>query len=323
MVLLLETRQETSLLKCKEEEYKTNVSSSTPNNWLLFDEEVATLLLDMQQKVLDVQRTTPENNKLNDGASSVPSQDKQDNTIRNRKRKSPPDSDVESIEDEEEEEEFHHMEQEEDDDEWMEGKTTNGFPTHYSPTDKLVRKKAPSGSACDKHKRWKKRCPDDCPMRKSKSLCRDAKRQLPSDYFDMFRWSIEDSNMVEEYEEEECIEEEEQQVEVTQRSRRSPPRRFEDEMMMSEEEEEEIVVKRKTKKTTIKNSKGRTGRKYLPQACDRHKVLHAKCPANCPDRLKRDTDLANKQRIQNPPGSSSSSEDLLSASNGLADYAQF
>jgi len=46
---------------------------------------------------------------------------------------------------------------------------------------------------------------------------------------------------------------------------------------------------RKANSSTSRN--GRTGRKYLPQACDRHKVLHARCPANCPDRLKRDADL--------------------------------
>ena len=37
------------------------------------------------------------------------------------------------------------------------------------PSQKVPRKKAPSGTACEKHKRWKKRCPEDCPMRKQKS----------------------------------------------------------------------------------------------------------------------------------------------------------
>jgi hypothetical protein len=45
---------------------------------------------------------------------------------------------------------------------------------------------------------------------------------------------------------------------------------------------------RSNKKNTSPRSVGRTGRKYLPQACDRHKLLHAKCPANCPDRIARD-----------------------------------
>lgn len=35
-----------------------------------------------------------------------------------------------------------------------------------SKNDPSPRKKAPSGTACEKHKRWKKRCPEDCPNRK-------------------------------------------------------------------------------------------------------------------------------------------------------------
>jgi len=47
-------------------------------------------------------------------------------------------------------------------------------------------------------------------------------------------------------------------------------------------------------KTVQKNrgkyvGRGKVRSKYLPQACDRHKLLHARCPANCPDRLKRDS----------------------------------
>jgi len=52
----------------------------------------------------------------------------------------------------------------ETDDEW------NDFPTHrpLQMTRNGPRKKAPSGAACEKHKRWKKRCPDDCPFRSPK-----------------------------------------------------------------------------------------------------------------------------------------------------------
>jgi len=35
-------------------------------------------------------------------------------------------------------------------------------------------------------------------------------------------------------------------------------------------------------------SRGKVRSKYLPQACERHRLLHARCPANCPDRIKRD-----------------------------------
>jgi hypothetical protein len=77
---------------------------------------------------------------------------------------------------------------EDDDEEWMDA------PGRSSPSggnvltaSRLVRvllgnlvhcrKKAPSGSACEKHKRWKKRCPDDCPLRKSK------RRSSPKEHF--------------------------------------------------------------------------------------------------------------------------------------------
>jgi len=45
----------------------------------------------------------------------------------------------------------------------------------------------------------------------------------------------------------------------------------------------------KKKKTSKKGLNSRVGRKYLPQACERHKSLHARCPANCPDRIARDS----------------------------------
>lgn len=52
----------------------------------------------------------------------------------------------------------------------------------------------------------------------------------------------------------------------------------------------------KKKKTSKKGLNSRVGRKYLPQACERHKLLHARCPANCPDRIARD---AMKTQIVN------------------------
>jgi hypothetical protein len=33
-------------------------------------------------------------------------------------------------------------------------------------------------------------------------------------------------------------------------------------------------------------------RKYLPAACEKHKLLHARCPANCPERLLRDAQMS-------------------------------
>jgi len=49
-------------------------------------------------------------------------------------------------------------------------------------------------------------------------------------------------------------------------------------------------------KKSPKNAR-RTGRKYLPQACDRHKLLHAKCPANCPDRIRRDQEMVKSPDV--------------------------
>lgn len=56
-----------------------------------------------------------------------------------------------------------------EDDEWIETlRISSQFTRRISANEVLKRKKAPSGSACEKHKRWKKRCPDDCPLRKAK-----------------------------------------------------------------------------------------------------------------------------------------------------------
>lgn len=62
-----------------------------------------------------------------------------------------------------------YYQEEDDDDEWMENRNNViGVPrSEVGP--RIPRKKAPSGTACEKHKRWKKRCPDDCPMRKAKT----------------------------------------------------------------------------------------------------------------------------------------------------------
>lgn len=55
--------------------------------------------------------------------------------------------------------------------------------------------------------------------------------------------------------------------------------------------------KARSKKNSPSRNVGRAGRKYLPQACDRHKLLHAKCPANCPDRIARDQKLAEQSSM--------------------------
>jgi len=262
------------VLKCKEgREDEENFKATTSNNCFLFDDEVASLLVVMRDRIEKPQTFYEPKTEQCDNSAIIESE------VRNKKRKFPGDSDEEC-----------EVQEEPDDDEWME---ESGYFSH-TLISKTVRKKAPSGSACEKHKRWKKRCPDDCPMRKATKSHLDQ-----PNYFEMVQWSL--IELKEDY-----SEEDEDRVQV--------PDDDDDEdvefMSKKRREENSFEDRRETKRKSKKGSKskGRSSRKYLPQACERHKVLHAKCPANCPDRLKRDADA--KQRYQ-PPGSSSSSEDLL------------
>jgi len=344
---------------------------------------------------------------------------------------------------------------EDDDDEWYEAYkefSVTGSPTLASgiaSAGRTTRKKAPSGSACEKHKRWKKRCPDDCPMRTSKQARRRSKPKqnaiaqgagdvkvdsplleepqspvkddhghrgfddVPSfnsksdddaqssrfqrigsaifssaiekpssaDYLSLIRWSLTQLSLetnvnltaedINEFEvslmkkintdarksSEETANHRTNKVEDqtnlfvanvspfysagTRKSTRSLPEasllEFEipkssprgsrkkptvfdstqvvldalDQIgagdRLDSDEAFEIgksssgrVIKRNPKFKATKaaaSSKGRTGRKYLPQACDRHKMLHAKCPANCPDRIKRDAEVAQQSML--------------------------
>jgi len=221
---------------------------------------------------------------------------------------------------------------EEDDDDWLEGAKSSSIAVHgaTSPTTgRLIRKKAPSGSACEKHKRWKKRCPDDCPMRSNKQ---QRKQKAPiENHFSENILGTTISAFESEFN--------------GMRSRSTRGFKFEDQIYSDydvspsaqrraalssmacekhtalharcppncpERRPVEAIGRRKKSSTTTTKgddssdkeftakapkpkstkSKGRTGRKYLPQACDRHKLLHAKCPANCPDRIKRDAEAA-------------------------------
>jgi len=266
-------------LKCRQDD--ENFKQNPSKEWFLYDDEVASLLLDMRDRIskpLSLQVEPKKEEVICE--SSTPSE------LPSKKRKYPGDSEdeCEGIE-----------EPPEDDDEWMEGRNDYFSQTLISQTS--IRKKAPSGSACEKHKRWKKRCPDDCPMRKAK-----RKDGPNTNYYEMIQWSLielkEDYSDLEEEREEEMEEEEDEEEEEFQAKKRRI------------QETEPTEKKEKRKQRRNKSSKGRTGRKYLPQACERHKILHAKCPANCPDRLRRDAEVARQQRLQ-PLGSSSSSEDLL------------
>jgi hypothetical protein len=235
------------------------------------------------------------------------------------------DSDVEyeqQVAGEEEEDEYAF---EDDDDEWSDGRLAN-LANLSSPISRVPRKKAPSGTACEKHKRWKKRCPDDCPMRKcSKSKKMKSPlaplrsprspRELPSlkdEHLSLFQWSIDqmntsptpcspvgsssenersyssDSNMGSNDSEQEIGKSHpKMRIKLTKSS--STEDVFG--MMMDDYESPKMSRSPTASRKNMNAKRNRGTRKYLPQACDRHKLLHAKCPANCPDRIKRDAEL--------------------------------
>jgi hypothetical protein len=67
----------------------------------------------------------------------------------------------------------------------------------------------------------------------------------------------------------------------------------EEEIMSVPEQSNEAKNSTVSSSNKSKKKKGR-GRKYLAFACERHRLSHARCPANCIDRLKRDEELERK-----------------------------
>lgn len=122
-----------------------------------------------------------------------------------------------------------------------------------TPATRTKRKKAPSGSACEKHKRWKKRCPDDCPGRKGKF--RNVKKTTPG--------------------------ETESQTFHQETSSSSPSLAAATSLSPSSSSLQ--VIKDESKATSSSSStRKKPGRKTA--ACERHTLKHSKCPPNCPDR---------------------------------------
>jgi len=362
------------------------------------DEEIASLLLDMREKCEESVRkeslSSPALVKsfgLNDftqrNAVKLEEGDNQFCQVESRlKRKLAEDveehDDAEYEEEEDDDEsEWRHNDEEldDEDDEWMESRTGSHSPSSPSSGSRITRKKAPSGSACEKHKRWKKRCPDDCPMRKQKSKRRISEKQADTgsidncqsplngrsnmsahykgtdeqsvsspDYYTLIQWS-----MLQLRKESKCedsletkADSEVLKIQIDGRYKRrkteakvvligptprnsttssSPAGRSRQSLRSTEDVMENLssssseenrskfgyfedafeyelptrARKARTSTEKRKTTKGRGVRKYLPQACDRHKLLHAKCPANCPDRLKRDAEL--KVRASSSP----------------------
>jgi len=149
------------------------------------EEEVASLLLDIRgrfmeeglQKESQSARIPKRKSPLQPGEEEKEELDLLENKVleedggqrKRRKLSKDQESDEEILEEEKDEVEWNHDGDDdyEEDDEWLDGsKMYTGSPSMNGS--RVPRKKAPSGSACEKHKRWKKRCPDDCPMRKPK-----------------------------------------------------------------------------------------------------------------------------------------------------------
>lgn len=72
-----------------------------------------------------------------------------------------------------------------DDSEWKEN-----VPNSNHIKGNKIRKKAPSGSVCEKHKRWKKRCPEWCPLREKK--IQGITNELPTDSINKLKWNKEE-----------------------------------------------------------------------------------------------------------------------------------
>lgn len=252
----------------------------------------------------------------------------------------------------------------EEDEDWFDSRCYSLNPTS-APGPKIPRKKAPSGSACEKHKRWKKRCPEDCPMRKKNRKLKDglfsevaelgdsfeeeevrtrrqrnmdvespdtprrgrrasngtvacerhtiahmrcpphcperrpsSRRATTKDSFgndcdleDYDQANLSPSSNIEDFSPKSCdsdsIEDDDDfQVETTFLVNLN-------QMVTEIPKSPRIQLRALTAKDSKQDKKKapRKGpRKYLPQACERHKLLHAKCPANCPDRIKRDSE---------------------------------
>jgi len=397
------------------------------------EEEVASLLLDIRDRCdnTDQYETSPKR-KTNELYERDFLLLKKRKINRETSRHSDDDNnDEEYKEPEQHNDDDDYYQEEDDDDEWMENRNNPlGVRTEAGP--RIPRKKAPSGTACEKHKRWKKRCPDDCPMRKAKSrrsgkMTRSQSMELKYDYyqdyeeqgsplstgeaetfselsedkslysrrsyetspvaprraddiytenrpsksdlFSLISWSMQqlaqenNSNLTqddifviqaqiskktnlamngeESYEQigdilETCKQiasspahvitigpnkqsakrgatrKYEQPLYYDNSSSLSPSSSMEDLSPGSFTTEEDIYTNQilakyeleipKSPRIQLKNlansdskkspktPRAKGTRKYLPQACERHKLLHAKCPANCPDRLKRDAE---------------------------------
>jgi len=225
------------------------------------EEEIANLLIDIRQKHLQESDCLYDNSVL-------------ESDRKRRKVSETEDSDMDYKEMDEivqPYEEDYWVETDHDDD-WKDSKNTQNMLVSPMISPKHPRKKAPSGTACEKHKRWKKRCPEDCPMRKQKS------KKLSPTLSRKAKYS-EDSNS--------------DQEEIAEDRTMYNRRKRTIENMGDAIESDDLSVDRNV---SIKRRNG--GRRPFGAtiACERHTTMHARCPPNCPDRRPSGASRAKKSR---------------------------
>jgi len=173
-----------------------------------------------------------------------------------------------------------------DDDDW--------FDSGASVKSTTFLKKAPSGTACIKHKRWKKRCPEDCPMRNglsSTTMSEEEELQLamddpcspfPSEL--MVGMDSESELGESDFDEEEAKESDEDSnhSDMASSDLQSPVANHHRKRMHND-----ILYSPPSFSSGLQKSKGRSGRSFISSstiACERHTILHARCPPNCSGR---------------------------------------
>jgi len=170
------------------------------------------------------------------------------------------------------------------------------------------KKKAPNGSACEKHKRWKKRCPSNCPHRKSRKrkgtntdksiishkagiqkIIQDNEKK--QEIVPWAPWNIntptdsigDDQERIKEFLGQVVINTKDFSFERPQREITKRRRMSEDELL----ESDETIAPLKRKVPT---------RKFNSHACAYHRMLHARCPLRCPQRISIN-DEENQKKI--------------------------
>eukprot|EP01119_Soliformovum_irregulare_P013787 TRINITY_DN3707_c0_g1_i1.p1 TRINITY_DN3707_c0_g1~~TRINITY_DN3707_c0_g1_i1.p1 ORF type:complete len:331 (+),score=86.59 TRINITY_DN3707_c0_g1_i1:261-1253(+) len=184
------------------------------------------------------------------------------------------DFDEEIEETEENETEEFEMEESWEGDAYVEEDEDDDWQVANPPT-KISRRKAPSGTACEKHKKWKKRCPADCPNRKRAHVPK-SNSSPPSGKKSSAVSSPVSPKKVDAF--------------TRYKGRYNPP-----ELTDSIYEETFSSSRRSTRNESRSSPKSSdytfdndevisSKRRYLVGACERHRAQHTRCPPECPYR---------------------------------------